>query len=134
MSISSLPPFVEVDLGSKHEEFLRKALLNDEEIDEDMYPILVTAPYFDGKLLGDFILPPDCVRVGANRAYRCLISGLLFTFFVGSAPLPVAMQQLVLRKSSWPIARAKVHELPFLYDACLRIGRANLFRKESSSG
>lgn len=128
MSVTSHPYFKEVNLGYKHEEVLRQALLENSELGEEEYPILLTAPLFEGQYLGDWIMPPDCARVGHNRVYRCLISGFLFTFFIGAAPLDDSMRLLLLRHQEWPIIRARVEEIPFLLNACLRIGRAQAVR------
>lgn len=130
MSLTKNPYFSDVDLGKKHEECLRIALLNDIQFAEEEYPILLTAPLFNGKDLGNWILPPDFIRVEGNRVYRCVISGLLFTFFVGSAPLGKAARPFILRLKNWPIVRAKVEDFPFLFDACLRLGKANMIREK----
>jgi hypothetical protein len=79
-------------------------------------------------VLGDWILPPDFARVNGNRVYRCLIAGLLFTFIIGTAPLDARYKPLILRQNQWPIMKAKVEEIPFLFDACMRLGRANAIR------
>jgi hypothetical protein len=128
MSVSSRPYFAEVSLGPKHGEIIRLALLNDTELAEDQYPILVTAPAFEGQLLGNWMLPPEMARVGMNRVYRCLISGLLFTFFIGSAGWDDIYSPLLLRRDRWPIVRAKVEEIPFLLEACRQIGVASACR------
>lgn len=129
MSLTSREYFSEVDLGGKHEEAIRLALLNDMEFAEEEYPILLTAPLFEGRFLGDWMLPPDFSRTGGNRVYRCLISGFLFTFFVGSAPLDPKFAPLLLRRKEWPILKARVDEIPFLNEACLLLGRANAIRE-----
>lgn len=133
MSITSDDYFKAVKLGPKHEENIRQALLLDSKFGEEEYPILLTAPFFEGNFLGDWILPPDPARVGHNRVYRCLISGLLFTFFVGSAPLDEKIRPLILREKEWPIIRANVNEIPFLLDACIRVGKAQALRARKSA-
>ena len=134
MSVSSNPYFSEVDLGSKHEERFRLALLNDTEFQEEEYPILLIAPLFGGVHLGNWTLPPDFNRTGGNRVYRCLISGLLFTFLVGSAPISNLVRPLILRRASWSIARQNVEEIPFLLEICLQLGRANALRTNATKG
>ena len=131
MSVSSEPYFSEVSLGSKHEERLRLALLNGTEFQEEDYPILLTAPVFKEQHLGNWTLPPDFARTEGNRVYRCLISGLLFTFFVGSAPITNMVRPWILRRASWPVLWAKVEQIPVLLDACLRLGRANAIRENA---
>jgi hypothetical protein len=131
MSVSSDPYFTEVDLGTKHEERLRLALLNDTEFQEEEYSILLTAPLFKEQQLGAWTLPPDFTRSEGNRVYRCLISGLLFTFIVGSAPITSLTRPFILRRMSWPIVMGKVEKIPFLLDACLQLGRANALKQNA---
>jgi hypothetical protein len=128
MSISTDPYFAAVDLGAKHEERLRLTLLNDSELDEEQFPILLTAPTLGDTKLASWTLTPDFTRAGGNRVYRCLISGLLFTFYVGSAPIDQTARSMILRRDNWPIIRAGVEEIPFLLDVCQQIGRANAVR------
>lgn len=132
MSITSQPYFKDVQLGPKHEEAIRQALMLGSRFGEEEYPILLTAPFFEGQHLGDWILPPDSARVGHNRVYRCLISGLLFTFFVGSARLDEKLRPLILRQTEWPILKARVEEIPFLLDACQQLSKAQAIRQGSS--
>ncbi len=132
MSISSHPYFAEADLGPKHEEVIRQALMLESEFGEEEYPIMLTAPLFEGKFLGDWILPPDPARMEGNRVYRCLISGLLFTFVVGSAKLDGKFFPFLLRRNEWPIMRGEVTKIPFLLDACTRLAEANARRNLGS--
>jgi hypothetical protein len=134
MSVAKDHYFASVDLGPKHEKRLADAILNDVMLPEEEYPLMLAAPFFDGAVLGDWILPPDFARVGGNRVYRCLIAGLLFTFIVGSAPLEANYKPLILRQNQWPIMKARVEEIPFLLDAVLRFGRANAIRDGQSKG
>jgi hypothetical protein len=132
MSISTHPFFKGIDLGNKHEERIRKVIWHDETLLEDDYPILLTAPFFRDKLLGDFILEPDFARVGGNRVYRCIISGLLFTFFVGAAKIDKNTQSLAIKTNgSWSIIRAKLEEIPFLFDAVSKFATAEKIRKKT---
>lgn len=131
MSIAKDPYFSKVDLGAKHEKRIADAILKDTAFNEEEYSILLTAPFFGGIGLGHWFLPPDYTRADGNRIYRCLISGLLFTFILGSAPLHPKYRPLILRHDQWPIIKAKVQEIPFLFDACLRIGRANVIRENN---
>ncbi len=128
MSLSTNSFFSNVNLGDKHEERLRVTLLNDIELPEEEYPIYVVAPYLDGSNLSDLILEPDFTRLDGNKVYRCLISGLIFAFFVGSARLGQAAQSLILRSKRWPIGRARVEDIPFLYEVVLRHVRAKTMR------
>jgi hypothetical protein len=132
MSLSSDPYFSNVDLGEKHSERIRSVLLNDEELPEELYPVILTAPVFEGKLFGDCILRPTFARTNGNRVYRCVISGLIFTFVVGAAPLDKNTQRVILRREEWPTLYAKTEEIPFLHAAILELSRACLTRANSS--
>jgi len=128
MSISSLELFKDVSLGPKHEEVLRLGLLNDREFAEDEYPISVTAPLIDGKHYADLILQPDSTRIDGNRVYRCVISGLIYTYYVGSGRLDQDLKLLTLRHAEFPIVKAEVREIPFLAQAFRELGSANAIR------
>jgi hypothetical protein len=131
MSVSSLDIFNEVSLGPKHEEVLRARLLADREFDEREYAITVTAPFIEERLYEDFMLQPDSARLDGNRIYRCVIAGMLYTFFVGSAPLRPEVHALSLRREEFPIAKMDVKEIPFLAHAMGRLGKANNVRENS---
>lgn len=133
MSISSLEIFAVVSLGPKHDEVLRAGLLADREFAEDEYAVTVTAPITNGNFYEDLILPPSSHRLHGNRLYRCVISGMLYTFFVGSAPLAPELKALSLRKAEFPIARMDLQEIPFLAAAVHRLGRANAIRANQIS-
>lgn len=133
MSLSSHPYFDEVCLGKKHTEKIRVALYNELAMREDEYPIFFCVPLFDGKHMGDWIIPPDFTRCEGNRIYRCLVSGFLFTFHIGSEPLSSDWQILNLKKDgSWNLLKADVLELPFLKDWCLEVGRAQNLRDQKA--
>jgi hypothetical protein len=129
MSICSHPFFKGVELGNKHEERIRNAIWNNELLLESDYPILVAAPVFQNELLDALILEPDFTRLNGNRVYRCFISGLLFTFFIGSTEVGKQTQHLAIKANgSWAIMRAKVEEIPFLFDACVQFSKAQKLR------
>ena len=132
MSLSKHRFFANVDLGPRHDERLREAFLYDREFDEEEYPIFLTAPVLDGSALGQCMIPPDFTRSN-NRIYRCLISGMIFTFAVGSAALDPEFKKLMLRRDKWPLVRAKVEEIPFLSHAISELGRAINTRNEKNA-
>lgn len=134
MSVSSLDIFKEVSLGRKHEEVLRTGLLADREFDEREYAVTVTVPFIEGRLYEDFILQPDSARLDGNRVYRCVIAGMLYTFFVGSAQLRPEVYALSLRRDEFPVAKMEIQEIPFLAHAMRRLGHANLARENSEGG
>ena len=125
MSHSSHPYFEEIELGHKHTERIRRIVLNAEKVSESEYPILLTVPLLGGKHYGDWLLPPDFIRCEGNRVYRCLISGFLFGFPVGSAGIPNEWGKLNLKaEGSWCVIMAQVSEIPFLADLCSKLGSA----------
>ncbi|MFN0067877.1 MAG: hypothetical protein ACKVYV_09605 [Limisphaerales bacterium] len=129
MSISSDPFFSEVDLGSRHEERLRLALLDDAEFQEEEYAIMLTVPLLDGAHSQEWILPrPHVTRMAGNRIYSCLLAGLMFSFFVGSAALDSRVQRLILRRTHWPIVIADIREIPVLSEICRQLCNARAFR------
>lgn len=132
MSITSHDYFKSVNLGSKHEELLRQALVANTEVDEETYPILLTAPFIGGKFLMNWILPPNCVRVGHNKVYRCLISGFLFAFIVGSAPLEEKFRPFVLRRNGVKILKGDIAKIPFLFQYCMDLAAAMETRSGAS--
>jgi hypothetical protein len=124
MSVSTLPYFKEVSLGP-HEEVLRRMLLEGRPGEPDQYGLLCVAPVFDAQNVGDWMMPPDFVRMNGRRIYRCVIDGLLYCFFVGSSSLPRDLTERFIQKdSSWVIQREKIEKVRFLIDWCVRIGKA----------
>jgi hypothetical protein len=132
MSVSSSDMFEEVSLGKKHEESLRVGLLEDREFEEDEFPVTITAPYFEKEFFKDLILPPSASRMEGNKTYRCVIAGMFYTFFVGSAALSKELKALSLRRDEMPVLKADVLEIPFLRQAIYRLSRANSIRERST--
>lgn len=124
MSISTQPFFKEVALGP-HEESIRKMILEGRPGEVDEYGVLCAAPLFDAQHLGDWIMPPDKVRAYGRTVYRCLIGGLLYSFFVGKGELPKPLvERLIQKDGSWSIIREKIERIKFLADWCVRMGEA----------
>jgi hypothetical protein len=130
MSVSTQPFFKEVALGP-HEEVLRKMLLDGRPGDVDEYGVLCVAPLFEAQHLGDWIMPPDKVRTYGRTVYRCLIGGLLYSFFVGKATLPKPLvERFIQEDGSWTIIREKIERIRFLADWCIRMGKAMNERRQ----
>jgi hypothetical protein len=133
MSISKDPYFAEVSLGPRHEDRIRRVLLEDLKLEEDTYAVGMTAPYLDGIHFPDWIVSPDFIRLGRNRLYRCLVSGLLFSFDVGSAPPDEVLRPMLLRESGWLIPKADVQRIPFLAEFCERVAKAQAARQSTQA-
>jgi hypothetical protein len=124
MSIATHEFFKDVQLGP-HEETLRRMILSGNPGEPDEYAVLAVAPLFNREFLGDWILPPNALRVFDRKLYRCLIGGLIYSFFVGKADLPPAvLERTISREGNWSIIRQKIEEIPFLVDLAIRMGKA----------
>lgn len=131
MSLSKHKFFNEVSLGEKHTERIRQIILNREFTLSDEYTIQFCAPLLDGKQFGDLILPPDYTRNKGNRIYRCLISGFLFTFIIGSADHNKEFELLYLKEDgSWHILKSDAMDIPFLKHYMLELGQAHRQRQK----
>lgn len=90
--VSSLPMFNRVDLGP-HEPILRAMLIAGDAGDETTYPCVTFGLVDDTGERMDMIVQPEKVRVEAHRAYRFIIGGLMWVFFV-TAQRPVGTYQI----------------------------------------
>ena len=108
--------FDQVHLGEKHENRIREIVLNGLCVEEEEYPISLVAPVYRNEFIGSCIIPPDSVFSRGNRIYRILISGLIFTFVVGSKKETSDFLISNLKKDgSWVLFRLELKELPFLF-------------------
>ena len=131
MGISRLSLFEEVLLGP-HEERLRKALLTDDPLEPHEYPFWTTAVTLQGKFHSDFIVPPTLVKLDGHHVYRCMISGILYSFFVGSHRVSPGVEDLALtREGVLKVPVMPIEDIPFLRDHIVQI--ANRI-KEVESG
>jgi len=87
MHVSEQDFFKQVDLGPKHSEAIRVSILNQTPVGQFHYPVSCAMPLLDGKHYTDILAKPDVLRTDGNRIYRCLISGFVFSFVIGSAEL-----------------------------------------------
>lgn len=126
MSISSLDVFKGVSLGKALEETLRVGLLEDRTFSLHELPVIIVAPLFNGKVLTDFILQPDCEEIDGQQIYRCIVCGLLYSYFVGS--LPEYAKPWVLRPAQMSIAYMPVGDIPYLHHAAMKMIQAERLR------
>lgn len=130
MGISRLSLFEEVRLGP-HEERLRQALLTDDPLEPHEYPFWTTAVTLRGKFHADFIVPPTLVKMDGHHVYRCMISGILYSFFVGSHRVSRGTQDLALtRKGVLQVPVMPIEDIPFLYEHIVQI--ANRIKSEQA--
>lgn len=124
MGVSSLDMFEMVTLG-KHEEKMRLALMADDPLDEHVYPVLFVAVILDGRFISDFIIPPSTAMNGSIHLYRCVISGILYTFCVGSHRIEKHMEDFAIHRDGvLKIPVMNLQDIPYLYDYCCEIHKA----------
>ena len=116
MGASTLEMFGAVKLG-RHEEVLRRALMAGDPLDEHVYPVLFVGVTLNGRFLSDFIVPPSPAKDNGIHLYRTVISGILYTFCVGSHRISGDMEVFAIKRDGvlkLPIMEAT--GIPYLYD------------------
>lgn len=130
MSVSSLPFFKDVDLGP-HEEPLRQALLSDDPLRPDQYACWMIAIEINGKPVIDWMLEPSLTRLDGHHIYWLVITGIMFSFYVGSHPPPPEISSLTLNdKGEMTILFQEAKTIPALADTLHRLSTAIQARKK----
>src|SRR5690606_33861955 len=93
----ALPFFKGVDLGTKHSEILRKAILEKSYIQPEDYSVAVLAPEGAPDVLFRMITAPRRIRYNRNSYYVQLVNGLFVMINI-----------------------SPVDEMPIIRGACLR--------------
>jgi hypothetical protein len=94
-SISNRPLFREVKLGP-HEEQIRQMLLHDDPGEQLRYPCLMMTYRHLKDLPGDIVTQPSRSRVNGGHAYKFLIGGMIYIFFVSKHAIPVALTDFAI--------------------------------------
>lgn len=130
MSVSSLPFFREVDLGP-HDEVVRRALLNDDPLRPDQYPCWMIAIEINGHPVTDWMLEPSLTKLDGHHIYWLVITGIMFSFYVGSHPPPPEIRPLLLNdKGETIILVQEAKTIPALAETIHRFGAAIRARKK----
>jgi len=118
MGVSNSDFFSLVDLGSKHEEILRQALLKEDPLDPLQYPCLLSIVRNNGRLHLDQISQPMHVRnADGNHCYCLVINGMLFLFYVASHSLPAIFAEACInRKNQISIIINEIQKIPILVE------------------
>ncbi len=117
--------FSQVDLGQKHGERIRQALIAGDPLDQDDYPCLIVAVLIDGKMYHDWILQPDVARADGYRWYRFVVCGYLFNFAVSSHSLPKGVSEFSLTtRDELVVSIEDIRQIHFLKDVACRFGEA----------
>lgn len=101
-SITSRPTFKEVNIGSKHEEIIRKMLYEKITPLETEYPIIITSFMRTENKLDNIIVQPKRIKMhGGINGYSFLVDSLQFMFTVVSSghKLPEYISKLTLKAS-----------------------------------
>jgi len=121
--------FSRIDLGQKHSERVRSALLIDDPLSPDDYPCFITAVMDDGQFCEDWLLQPEAARADGYRWYHLLVGGYLFSYAVASHPLPRGFSEYSLTLSNELTVRIReIRDIPFLHKTMSRFGEAQRAR------
>jgi hypothetical protein len=131
MGVSRLDFFKLVDLGDKHEEILRLALLNENPLEPLQYPCLMTIVDINGKVFIDWISQPRRTKGDGKHCHCVVINGILFRFYVTSHPLPAAFADACIsKKNETVISIEKLSNIPFLAEDTAELADAVRSRKQ----
>jgi hypothetical protein len=130
MAVSSLDFFALADIGAKHQETLRVALLNEDPLEPSQYPCLICGICIDGIFHRDWISPPMHMRSGDHHCHCIVINGILFSFYVTSHPLPAVFSEMCInKKHEMRMFIGELREIPFLTEFASDLGEALRTRK-----
>jgi hypothetical protein len=102
MGISSRSEFKHVQLGSKHEERLRKMILEELPGEFYEYGFAVFLPTVNGEILWDISMQGGYMIRDRHHVYRTVIGGLLVLHFVSShRPQPLIANTFLQEDGSW---------------------------------
>lgn len=121
--------FNNIDLGQKHSERVRNALLIDDPLSQDDYPCFITAVMIDGQFCEDWLFQPEATRTDGRRWYHLLVAGYLFSYVVASHPLPKGLTEHSLNSNDeLAVQFRELREIPFLHKTMSGFGEAERAR------
>jgi hypothetical protein len=132
MSVSTKDFFKLVNLGSKHEEILRLALLNENPLEPLQYPCLMSIVHNNGKLpFSQLSTQPMHMKSDGKHCYCVVISGMLFQFYVTSHSLPaIFADACISKKNEMRIVISEIQKIPFLAEYVSKLGVAVQSRRQ----
>ena len=133
MGVSSSDFFSLVNLGGKHEEILRRALLNEDPLEPLQYPCLLSIIRNNDQLHLDQISQPMHLKsADGKHCYCVVINGMLFHFYVTSHALPAIFADACInKKDEMCIVINEVLKIPFLAEYVSNLGNAVRSRRKS---
>lgn len=115
MSVSKQRMFRDVDLGVRHEEKLRRMILDENPGEPQEYGFYCIALLINGKAFPDFIREPEWIRLQGHRYYRIVIGGLLYLFTTNEKAITKETYgALIQKKGDWIIVIEEVKNINFL--------------------
>jgi len=97
-SISSRKIFNNVQLG-KHEEIIRKMLLNKDPGGENQYGCILRMIFHNDEHFSSFLVPPDKTRVKGDIFYQFAFNGFWWHFNVASHKPSSGLHELFLKEN-----------------------------------
>jgi hypothetical protein len=132
MGVSNLEFFSLADLGDKHCEILRLALLNEDPLDPLQYPCVTAAVCINGKFHRDWISQPLRARSYGHHSHCIVINGIFFAFYVTSHSLPSTIGQVAISKmNEMYMYYGEIGDIPILAEYATNLSRAIKLRKAS---
>ena len=97
-SISTRPIFKEVSLG-KHEEIIRKMLLNNDPGECSQYGCIMVATMHKREHINSLIIQPELRRIDGQIGYRFMFGGFWWLYFCSSHKPNKKLQTAFLQKN-----------------------------------
>ena len=124
MGVSTLDFFAGVKLGP-YEQKLRHRLIHDDPGEPHEYPCIITGVLFQGKFEPAWISPPNLVKVDNAHCYRCIISGVLYCFYVTERGISIDASQVSINKAgNFLMSVERLEDIAFLYKYVLQHNKA----------
>jgi hypothetical protein len=115
MGVSKLEFFSDVNLGSKHQEILRRALLDEDPLEPLQYPCLMAAVCIKGEFHTDWISQPMHNKSGSYHCHCIVINGILFCFYVSSHAPPADFAKVCIsKKGEMSVYVGEIKDIPVL--------------------
>jgi hypothetical protein len=100
MGVSKLEFFADTNLGGKHQEILRRALLDENPLEPLEYPCLMAAVKINGEFHTAWITQSMHTKSGSYHCHCIVINGILFCFFVASHNMPQVFAEVCINKKN----------------------------------
>lgn len=114
-----------------HTDTLRQMLLRQDPGDPLDYPCLLTAVMWQGKHIGDFIVPPCLAKMDGHHIWSFVVAGIVMTFFVSShKPNDLPGEAFLTKGGSLVVMRKEITEIEFLHRFASEVAEAQ--RKRSA--